>query len=198
MCVYTSFKTWLHISFLGAKRSLGRFIRVEGENINRRAGITVTTAIRSRWLSLTVLVKVNHNDRDVVMEVSPYSSLYLFYVIVPHLPFLCSLSQGCSYQSLCNALHNFENFRKVAKTRAISSVTGKELTALGFLKTISTAASSLSCSQRPSDANIKKQSCGLSFRIWIEGSAVMTGRFNGTGATNCWNNGSLLKSGFFR
>ncbi|KAL0907136.1 hypothetical protein M5K25_025680 [Dendrobium thyrsiflorum] len=30
-----------------------------------------------------------------------------------------------------------------------------KLTALGFLKTISTASSSFSCSQRPSDANIK-------------------------------------------
>ena len=92
-----------------AKRGLGRFIGVEGENINRSAGVIVATAIRSWWLPLPVLVKINHDDCYVVMEVSSYSLFYPFYVIVPHLPFLCSHVQGCSHQSLRNALQNFEN-----------------------------------------------------------------------------------------
>lgn len=64
-------------------------------------------------------------------------------------------------------------------------LTRKGLTVLGFFETISTAASSLSCSQSPSDANIKNKSCGFKFLINIEGSAVITGLFKGTGDPNC-------------
>lgn len=58
------------------------------------------------------------------------------------------------------------------------------LTTLGFLKTISTAASSLKCSQRPSDANIKNMSSGSKFLATIEGSAVTTALFKGIGNPN--------------
>lgn len=41
-------------------------------------------------------------------------------------------------------------------------------------------------------------SFGFNFRITIEGSAVTTALFKGTGDPNCWKRGSLLNSGFFR
>lgn len=73
------------------------------------------------------------------------------------------------------------------------------LTILGLLKMISTAASSVKCSQNPSDAKIKNKSSAFNFRVNIDGSAVTTGLFKGTGHTNCRNRGLLSKnSGFFR
>ena len=59
-----------------------------------------------------------------------------------------------------------------------------DITNRGLLKTISTAVLSLNCSQRPSDANIKNKSCGSSFLINIDGSAVNTGLVKGTGNPN--------------
>ena len=61
----------------------------------------------------------------------------------------------------------------------------QELTALGFLKTISTAASSVNCSQRPSEAKIRNKSSGLNFLLRMEGSGFITGRFKGIGFPNC-------------
>lgn len=72
------------------------------------------------------------------------------------------------------------------------------LTILGLLKMISTAASSVNCSQNPSDAKIKNKSSAFNFRISIDGSAVITGLFKYSGHTNCRNRGLLLNSGFFR
>lgn len=71
------------------------------------------------------------------------------------------------------------------------------LTTLGFFETILTAASSLKCSQRPSVANIKNISSGRNFLTNIEGTAVITGLFKGTGIPKR-KSGSLLNSGFFR
>lgn len=55
-----------------------------------------------------------------------------------------------------------------------------KLTTLGFFRTISTAASSLSCSQRPSEAKMTNKSSGFNLRLNIEGSADITARFKGT------------------
>lgn len=55
------------------------------------------------------------------------------------------------------------------------------LTALGLLDTILTASSSLSVSQRPSDANIRNESSGLSFLMVMDGSADITGLFKEIG-----------------
>lgn len=71
------------------------------------------------------------------------------------------------------------------------------LTTLEFFETILTAASSVKCSQRPSVANIKNMSWGCNFRTNIEGTAVITGLFKGTGIPK-WKRGSLLNSGFFK
>ncbi len=60
----------------------------------------------------------------------------------------------------------------------------QNLTACGWLWTISTAFSLLKCSQSPSDANIRKESFG--WRGWemIVGLALKIGMFIGSGSLN--------------
>jgi hypothetical protein len=74
--------------------------------------------------------------------------------------------------------------KQIKKQKFTKTNNRGDITNRGLLETISTAVLSLICSQRPSDANIKNKSCGFSFLISIDGSAVITGLFKGKGNPN--------------
>lgn len=178
-------------------------IGIERKNVNGCTSAVMIATIESGMTTLAVLIKIDHYHSDVVMKVTPYSLANLFYIVISCFLLPCSLMKSGSDQSFCYSLHEFQGrtpcfYTKRNEVLLESILEFKELTALGFLNTISTAASSLNCSQSPSDANIKNKSSDLSVWTRMDGSAVMTGLFNGRGETSCWNNGSLLNSGFFR
>ena len=181
-------------------------------DVDRRGCWASSMLFKPVFWGAFMVIKKDNNDSNIIMEMTPYSSVNFLYVIISHLPLLSSLLKSSSHQSLCNSLQvvkrvNVDQLFEWNQAQCWNKLVGKfdknsgytnniknlqwKLTALGFLKTISTTVWSLNCSHRPSDANIRNKSCGLSSLTRIEGSAVITGRFRGIGFPNCWNIGSL-------
>lgn len=50
-------------------------------------------------------IKIHNYDRDVVMEMSPYTTVNLFQVWVSHFSFLCSFTKRRFYKFLCYSLY---------------------------------------------------------------------------------------------
>lgn len=153
-------------------------------------GIVLESAMRRALL----MIKIYNDHSDIIVKVAPYSFTNFLNVIVSHFSLLRGLLKGSSHQSLSYSLQGKNQQRCFVNTTPLQNCQNRALkirgpwrilTALGFLKTISTAASSDNCSQRPSDAKIRNKSCGLSFLVSIEGSAVIAGRFKGMGFPNC-------------
>lgn len=146
------------------------------------------------------MIKVYNNHSNIIVEMAPHPFFDSSYVVVSHFSFPCSLLQGSPYQSPSYPLQKKATvFSFLVHEVCIQILEVRlQITVRGLFETISTAVSSLSCSQSPSEANIKKRSCGLICRTNMEGSAVITGLFNGTGNPMWWKRGSLLNSGFFK
>lgn len=152
------------------------------------------------------MIQEYHDDGDVIMEMAPYPLFDSFYILISQFSFPCSLLDRSSDQPLCYSLYLKLKQLLISYNFIVSFINEHQhrhkfcqgLTTLEFFETILTAASSLKCSQRPSVANIKNMSCGSNFRTNIEGSAVTTGLFKGTGIPKWWKSGSLLNSGFFK
>lgn len=73
-----------------------------------------------------------------------------------------------------------------------ANLRGWNLTACGWLWTISTAFSLLKCSHRPSEANMRKESFGWRGWVKIDGEALNIGMFIGSEILNFALIGSLL------
>lgn len=59
-----------------------RIIRIEGEDVNRRARTVIIGSIKLESSSLAMMIEIDHYDSYVIVKMPSYTLFYLLYIVV--------------------------------------------------------------------------------------------------------------------